>query len=192
MFKKIVYAFSLMAFLSSCDNSPKSEKENESSAQKTEIAKIHELSIEDFIFDAGTYTGKEIKITGTIAHVCSHGGKRMFIMGENPDQRIEVTPNEDMAVFEPSWEGTDIVINGLVSELRVDEAYLQQWEAEAKTSETESEKQIHTGEPGHEHHEGDVDQTILKIENFRKQIEESGKDHISFYSIVCNNFELIK
>ncbi len=190
MFKRLFFALTIVAMATACNNTQSNKKQSETPEQNQEVVQIAEIGIDDFIFDAGKYAGKDIKIKGTIVHVCSHGGKRLFLMGEDPEQRIEVTPAEGMTVFDKEWEGSDVEITGVVSELRVDEQYLQDWETQVRANEGEPEKEIHTGEEGHEHHEGDLDHTIQKIEGLRKQIAESGNDHLSFYSIICNEYKL--
>ena len=133
---------------------------------------------------------KEITIEGTVAHTCKHGGKRMFIIGTNPDFRVKVTAGDKISKFDASLEGSDVIVKGIVKEKRVDENYLNKWESDVKAEIPESENKIHSGEPGHEHHSDNHD--LKKIAAYRKQLKESKKSHISFFSIECTSYEVKK
>ncbi|MDZ7742814.1 MAG: hypothetical protein U5Q03_14005 [Bacteroidota bacterium] len=105
-----------------------------------------------------------------------------------------------MESFNTDLVGSNVAVEGYIEELRIDEAYLTEWENELmmQAQEGEMEEGEHDG-GGHEgsqmgemadqgrHVEG-MDQ----IENYRKQIKESGTDHLSFYSIVCTNYKTKK
>lgn len=160
------------------------------SAQKSDAVK---LTVNDFESKAPEIVGKNIEISGTVVHVCKHGGKRLFLMGNDSAFRVEVTTGEKLAAFNPEMEGSEITINGIVSELRIDEAYLTQWENEVRagTGNEEGELKIHEGEEGHEHNEGAEGQ-FAQIQSFRERIKASGSDHLSIYSIVADSFKVLE
>ena len=92
-------------------------------------------------------------------------------------------------------EGSDITVKGVVSELKIDNAYLDQKEAEVKKGGEHLE--MHDG---HGHGEGEneaeeehsaeeeKEKSLKNIQNMRDKIEKSEKDHLSFYSIECVEF----
>ncbi|RKX23034.1 MAG: hypothetical protein DRP45_10915, partial [Candidatus Zixiibacteriota bacterium] len=114
-------------------------------------------------------------------------------------------------------EGSDVRVEGIVQVLKVDEAYLDNWEKET-TSEEEtiveegavtekevlcaadksakgSEKDVEEehAEEGHaedvdDHHSGALDQ----IQSLRQTLAESGDDHLAFYSLECQSFEVLE
>ena len=72
-------------------------------------------------------------------------------------------------------------------------AYLDEWEADVQ-KEIESSKNLHTGnhKKGKEkEEESETEESLNQIKNLRKMLEESGKDHLSFYSVKCVEYEVI-
>lgn len=182
MIKKVFLFAMIAAFFVSCNNT--GEQSQQASAE--EVAMI---TVQDFLTAPDNYVGKEIKIEGTTVHVCKHGGKRMFIIGEDPDERIQVKAGDEIPSFAVELEGSDVLIAGMVDELRIDEPYLTEWENELKADNPESELKIHKGEEGHEHDEGDPEAEMKQIADYRAQLAESGKDHLSFYSIIAKDYQ---
>lgn len=157
-------------------------------AQQAETQKA--LTVSELLTQAPELVGKEVTFEGTVDHVCKHGGKRMFLVGTTAEERIKVTLGEGELVFKPEMEGSDVVVKGIVEELKIDKAYLDQWESEVMAeTEGEAASKVHMGEAGHEANEGNKNDDLEKIANFRTQIQDSGKDHISFYSVNCLSYE---
>ena len=189
--KKILLSIAVIAlFLTSCENVQKPKDEN---VNKKEVVvdKITEININDFDSIVGDFVGEKIQFSGVVEHICQHGGQRMFIVSPDSDARIKVTTDEDMAAFPSSLEGSNVVIVGVVDEFRIDEDYLKEWEEETMSAvgdevEVEVEEGLHTS-----HGEGhkDADGTMERIKNFRTQLQESGQDHISFYSVICKEYK---
>lgn len=147
------------------------------------------LAVADFEQKAPGLVGREVTLSGLVTHTCKHGGKRMFITGENPDISVKIEAGENIVRFDEALEGTEVVVHGIVKELRIDQAYLDEWEKETAQGAGE-EMKMHegegTGEEGHdEHHSTDLEQ----IENYRKQLAGSGKDHLTFYSVECMEYK---
>jgi hypothetical protein len=63
---------------------------------------------------AATNVGNEVEIKGMVVHVCKHGGKKMFIIGEDPEMRVKITASEKVNVFEPELEGSTVVVKGII------------------------------------------------------------------------------
>ncbi len=189
MFKNLFMVLILAIGLVACGTSTQ-KQENKNQEEVVLEANPVTVIVEDFDSVAGDLVGQEIEMTGTIVHVCQHGGKRMFIINEDPDMRVKITTNEDMAAFNTDLEGSDVVVRGIVEELRIDEDYLQNWESELQAEAGgDSEHKIHTGEEGHEHHEGDANHELEQINNLRQEIADSGTDHLSYYSVVCTEYK---
>ncbi len=178
---KKLFVFAALAIIFAACNTATSDQN-----QSTELAVI---TCEEFSTSPDKYVGQEVMIEGTAVHVCAHGGKRMFIIGEDPDERIKITTGDEIEAFDVEMEGSDVSIIGVVDELRVDEAYLASWENEILADTPESELKIHSGEEGHESHEDDKEAEFEQVNDLRAQLKESGKDHLSFYSIVATEYE---
>jgi hypothetical protein len=179
MIKKLLLFAFIGIVLASCNNQPK------------ETPKETTFDLSQFDSLAPQYVNKEVTILGTIDHVCKHGGKRMFLIGENPEDRVKINATDDNTSFKPEWEGSDVLVKGIIEELRIDAAYLDQWESEVMAeTQGEAASKVHMGEAGHEKTEGTVDGDMERINDFRKQIKESGTDHVSFYSVNCISYEI--
>jgi hypothetical protein len=178
--------FFISALFVSCVNQTQ-KAENESD----EVATLTELHVDDFDIIAADLVGKEIVLTGTVNHVCEHGGKKMFLVEEGSEASVKITPNESMAAFNTNLVGSVIKVEGIVEELIIDEEYLMKWESELMSSNTE-------GGDGHGLGKGeaaDMGEHVAAAEsiaNYRKQIAENEKGYLAFYSIVCKNYEMIK
>jgi hypothetical protein len=188
MIKKI-FLFAITAiFFASCNNAPK-EQAAEGDGMATDQTEIIMVSPDEFNANPDAFVNKNVVIEGTAVHICKHGGKRMFIIGTDPENRIQIKAGDAIASFDETLEGSDVVINGVVDELRIDEAYLTQWENELKADNPESELKIHRGEEGHEHDEGDPNAEYEQIDDYRAQLAELNVDHLSFYSIIANEYK---
>jgi len=181
------------------------------------------LNINDFDKVAGEYVGKAVQIEGTVKHVCQHGGRRMFVFNDNPAVNVKVTAPDSIPAFDVNLVDGAVIITGIVEELRIDEAYLAEWEAELKalepevvvvdslSAETTTEvattgtptveatatpdttvvaevaptEEVRTSEKSDALDRGDHIDSKEMIASYRKQIAESGSDHISLYSISC-------
>lgn len=139
------------------------------------------ISFDQFKVDPEQYVDKYVKIEGTCVHTCKHGGKKMHMVGADPDYTVKVLASETVPMFDKELEGSKVTVEGYVRAQRIDKAYLNNWESELKQ---DIEKQKESGEVNEEHHE-----SMMQIANMRKELEESGKEQISYYSIECSKFE---
>ena len=185
--KKNLLFLLVIVVLASCNS-----QEQKSNTSTTEDA-VAELSINALLSDAESYVGKPVKISGTVDHVCRHGGKKMFIFGDSPDDRIKITPGQKMNSFEIEMEGNDVVVVGVLQELRVDEDYIANLENDLVVEKHE------TGDgKGHEENkeasgeEGTADAQKQQIEQLKGQLSACGEDHLSFYSVECSKLEEAK
>lgn len=178
MLKKVFGVFVIFAFLYSCGTN---QKEAENSTEK--------ITVENLMASIDNYIDKDLIVSGTVSHVCAHGGKRLFLIGENPDIAIKVIPNDEIGVFTKDIEGSLINIYGKVKELRIDDAYITDMEKEMSAG-VESEA-AHDGNHSGTETEGGIDSTqIQKIAEMRQQVAESGKGYISQYWIEATKFEV--
>lgn len=72
------------------------------------------ITPENFQDFATNNVGKEVEIKGMVVHVCQHGGKKMFIIGEDPDKRVKIDASEKVSVFKPELEGSTVLVQGTI------------------------------------------------------------------------------
>jgi hypothetical protein len=188
MTKHFLFSLAIIVFLiTGCFNQADNDNGTDSEAPAEEVTLATLLS------ETGNFVDKPVKVSGTVDHVCKHGGKKMFIFGKNPDDRIKITTGEKMSSFDPALEGSDVFVSGIVREMRVDEDYLMNWEMELTANKNEKKKHMEVGSGEGKHEPGESEENsaadeMNQISSMRKQLEDSGKDHLSFYSIECIEF----
>lgn len=170
--KKVFLSISMIALFVSCGNNP--QKTTESEANETTSIEKPMLTLANFNAEAGNFVDKEIQIEGIVDHVCKHGGKRIFLVDDSGDVHVD---GEER--FDDALTGSDVIITGIVKELRVDEAYCLQME----------------GDQIQKHKEGiDSDdmfnQKKKQIEQYRDSMKSAGVDHLSFYTVEYISHEI--
>ncbi len=175
--RKFVYVF-LIPVLFACNQSGKTTTEEAVVADEDVV-----LTLPEFFEKIDNSVDSEIKITGLVDHVCKETGQRMFIV--DGDKRLKVTTGDDISEFEIALEGKDVIVNGVVEEERIDDAYLDEWEAQLSKGEEDHDTGIHDG-----NHADEEDATLAKINNYREQVKNSEKGYLSIYSVKATSFEV--
>ena len=188
----------LLIILTACENiTQNTESQNK---EQVDVEEIVFINLKDFDTKAADFVGKKVKLTGTIDHVCKHGGKKMFIVSEDSENRVKIVTGENMAAFNTELEGESLAVIGIIDELRIDEEYLREWEEEIKDNigDEEENKAMHAGEKKGEPHDDDADHQeedksneMNQINNMRQQLADSEKDYLSFFSVVCVEYEVV-
>lgn len=83
-----------------------------------EIAQVKPAEFPD---KAETYMGQKIQIEGLVVHVCKHGGKKMFIVGEDPEVRVKIDASDEVTVFDTELEGSTVMVQGIVQPMDEEE-----------------------------------------------------------------------
>ena len=162
---------------------------------------VSDVTVEALLADATPFVEKPVAVKGTVVHVCRHGGQRLFIVGENGEERFRITVGENISEFDVELEGSVIEVNGIVRELIIDETYLAEWEAEVTEGAKHDRGEGHEGGVGHgeSHGEDAAEQDageqqasqLKRIQEVRDEIAASGKDHLSDYWIETIDFRVI-
>lgn len=192
--KKYVVALIAMVFvLSACENQQK--KEAASEEEVVLIEEIVPISLSDFDVRAEELVGKQVMLTGTVDHVCKHGGQRMFVIETGSEGRVKVTPDENIAAFKTDLEGQSVKLIGIVEEQRIDEEYLKEWEEEVMAGVDMGDDKGEGSHLGGDTEKGgsdaDMEEELEKINNLRQEIAESEKGYLAFYSVLCTEYEVV-
>ncbi len=192
--KKYVVALIAMVFvLSACENQQK--KEAASEEEVVLIEEIVPISLSDFDVRAEELVGKQVMLTGTVDHVCKHGGQRMFVIETGSEGRVKVTPDENIAAFKTDLEGQSVKLIGIVEEQRIDEEYLKEWEEEVMAGTDMGDDKGEGSHLGGDTEKGgsdaDMEEELEKINNLRQEIAESEKGYLAFYSVLCTEYEVV-
>jgi hypothetical protein len=148
------------------------------------------ITVATFDTSAHNYVDRPVWIEGTVTHTCKHGGKRMFLADGNDSLLVEVTTGPDIVMFDEALIGSRLKVLGILKELRIDDKYLNEWEAELKQPVENHDAGVHTGEKGHEDQPADA--KFEQINNYRQQLKDLNTDHLSFYSVEAISFTEVK
>jgi hypothetical protein len=113
MIRRIFSLMIIAAIVSSCGNTGKkdvsSNSESSGNAAKIEFASLVE--------NPDNYVGKNIVVEGKVVHVCTETGKKMFIVGENPDVRLYIAAGENISKFPMDLLGSEVVVEGTITKV---------------------------------------------------------------------------
>lgn len=177
--------FSILWF-TSCNSDKKNSEEE-----------IATYSVDELLAEAEGLVEKTVIIEGLCTHTCSHGAKKLFLMGSEDTKTIRVEASEKIGAFSTESVNSMVSVKGKVMEERIDEAYLVKWETsiEEQTAEEHGEE----GAAGCEteklaQNEAPAETEQERIENFRQRIAEekakTGKPYLSFYYIEAESYEI--
>ncbi len=113
--KKLFSIIFIAALFVACGNNDGDKAKINKKGDKTEA--IAQLKFDNFRDNAADYLDKEIKVSGSVVHVCEHSGKKMFIVGTNPDTRLKITAGDEIGKFPMELLGSDIVVHGVLKEV---------------------------------------------------------------------------
>ena len=157
----------------------KTENAGEQSAQIDENV----MTVSQLLDAPEDFVDQQVKLSGTVTHICKHAGKRLHLTDVEVDVNIRVEAGEAIGGFDRDLEGSDIVMTGFLREERIDEAYLIEWEEEVREE---------IKEKGEDDPDGHVEpQGFEAINNTREELEASGKEYLSRWSIDGESFEII-
>ena len=164
-------------------------------AQDAEEAVVA-MSIDDVMAKAADLVEQTVVIEGVCTHTCSHGAKKMFLVGSDDTKTLRIEAGE-LGAFDTKVVNNVVTVKGTLKEERIDEAYLQDWEARVK-NQTEEKHGNEEGEGGcdtEKNARGETaDTTEGRIADFRAKIaaekEATGKEYLSFYHVVAESYEI--
>ena len=154
------------------------------------------MSIDEVMAKAADLVEQTVVIEGVCTHTCSHGAKKMFLVGSDDSKTLRIEAGE-LGAFDTKVINNMVTVKGILKEERIDEAYLQDWEARLK-AQTEEKHGNGEGEGGcttEKNARGETANTTEgRIADFRAKIavekEATGKEYLSFYHVVANSYEI--
>jgi RecJ-like exonuclease len=110
MIKRIFSFVVIAAIISSCGNSGSKEASSKA-AESTGPVKVEFASL---AANPAEYVGKNVIVEGKVVHVCTESGKKLFIVGENPDITLYIAAGENMPKFPMELLGTTVSVEGSI------------------------------------------------------------------------------
>ena len=154
------------------------------------------MSIDEVMEKAADLVEQTVVIEGVCTHTCSHGAKKMFLVGSDDSKTLRIEAGE-LGAFDTKVVNNVVTVKGIIKEERIDEAYLQDWEARLK-AQTEEKHGNGDGEGGcdtEKNARGETANTTEgRIADFRAKIaaekEATGKEYLAFYHVVAKSYEI--
>jgi hypothetical protein len=119
--KKKMKKIALFMFLSFILFSANNLLAQDLTAKASVSSEVLAVTPEKFQEIAANNVGKEVEIQGMVVHVCKHGGKKLFIVGEDPEKRVKITTSDKVSVFQPELEGSTIMVKGIIEPIADEE-----------------------------------------------------------------------
>ena len=187
--RKILLLILATVLIAACGKTDNNKHETTDETQLK--SQVVEINLAEFKTKAPELVGKEIAFTGLVDHTCKHSGKRMFLVDKNSDATLKVEAGKNFSRFDEKLTGNMVKVIGLVKEKKVDMDYLNKWEKDI-LNKIESNKNLHLGthENG-EKQEDEAQETLNKIKELKKKLQNSGKEYLSFYSVECVSYKVI-
>ncbi len=112
--KRLIILFVIASFIvASCGNNGKKEVSSKSEA----AGKSEKVEFAALVANPDNYIGKSIIVDGKVVHVCTETGKKMFIVGENPDIRLYVDAGENISKFPMELLGSEVTVEGMITKV---------------------------------------------------------------------------
>ena len=127
MIKRFLSIVVVATILTSCGNSGSKQEKSKDPAGTDTTATVEFASL---IETPDDFLNKEISIDGQVVHVCKHTGKKMFIVGENPDIRLFISAGEEVPLFEQELLGSEITVSGFLTKVEAGEKEMGMGEGE--------------------------------------------------------------
>ena len=179
--------FAACFMMVSCGNA---KKQSQSAEQVSTVA----MGIDEVMAKAADLVEQSVTIEGVCTHTCSHGAKKMFLVGSDDSKTLRIEAGE-LGAFDTKVVNQVVTVKGILKEERIDEAYLVDWENRLKA---QTEEHHGNGEGGcdtEKNARGETANTAEgRIADFRTKIAAekaaTGKEYLSFYHVVAESYEI--
>lgn len=169
---------------------------NKSKAQtSTEEVNPAALEVDQVLADPDSLVGDTIKVEGVCAHICKHGGGKIFLMGSDDTKTLRVEAGESIGSFPQETVNSIVRVTGVLVEDRIDEDYLAQWEAQIADQAKEAQGEGGCAADMKANAEAEANTVRERIANFRSRIaeraEREGKAYVSLYHMEGLSYEIL-
>ena len=169
---------------------------NKSKAQtSTEEVAPATLEVDQVLADPDSLVGDTIKVEGVCAHICKHGGGKIFLMGSDDTKTLRVEAGESIGSFPQETVNSIVRVTGVLVEDRIDEDYLAQWEAQIADQAKEAQGEGGCAADMKANAEAEANTVRERIANFRSRIaertEREGKAYVSLYHMEGLSYEIL-
>lgn len=189
---KFIMMASMAAFALTFTACSGNQKQSGTETAETQTSAV--LTIDDLLAHADSLVGQQVTFQGVCTHTCKHGATKMFMMGSDDTKTIRVEAGE-LGSFDTKCVNSMVEVTGKLVEQRVDEAYLQKWEAQLKSQTAKVHGDGEAGCDSEKKARGETGNTPEeRIADFRAKIAQrkadTGKDYLSFYYVEAQSYAI--
>ena len=164
--------------------------------KKSDIKPVATVEVDALLLGATEYVDKVIEVEGICTHICQHGARKIFLMGSDETKSIRIESG-NLGAFDQKCQNSIVKVIGTLCEERIDEAYLQNWEAAVAANTAEEHGDGESGCETEKKARGETGSTTTeRIADFRAKIAArkaaEGKEYLSFYYVVAQAYEVLK
>ncbi|MGM9775193.1 MAG: hypothetical protein ACI3ZG_00240 [Candidatus Coprenecus sp.] len=190
--KLMILLVAATMFVACGDNNSKKAADN--AAEATEATTS--MEIDAVLTEAEALTDQQIVLEGICTHICKHGGTKIFMMGSDDTKTLRIEAAK-LGSFDQKCVNSIVKVNGILREERVDEAYLQRWEAAVAAQTAKQHGEVETGCDSEKAARGETGNTVAeRIADFRTKIAARkaavGKEYLSFYYVEALSYEIVE
>ena len=163
----------------------------------TEVAQnTTSMEIDAVLAGAEDLNDQTIVLEGICTHICKHGGTKIFMMGSDDTKTLRIEAAK-LGSFDQKCVNSIVRVKGILRENRVDEAYLQSWEAAVAAQTAKQHGEDETGCDSEKAARGETGNTVAeRIADFREKIAArkaaEGKEYLSFYYVEALSYEIVE
>ena len=187
---KLMMVAAMMAacfMMVSCGNA---KKQSQPAEQVATVA----MSIDEVMAKAADLVDQTVTIEGVCTHTCSHGAKKMFLVGSDDSKTLRIEAG-GLGAFDTKVVNNNVTVKGILKEERIDDAYLVDWENRVKANTQEHHGDGEGGCDTEKNARGETANTEEgRIADFRAKIAAekaaTGKEYLSFYHVVAESYEI--
>lgn len=181
--------------MAACGGKSTKSAERDRADAATEVAAV--VDVDMLLSDSEELVGQQVAVDGICTHICTHGGRKMFLMGSDDSKTIRIEAAE-LGSFDQKCMNSIVKVTGTLREERIDEAYLKRWEEQVASN--TAEEHGDEGEGGcstEKAARGETGNTVeQRIADFRTKIAArkaaEGKEYLSFYYVEAQHYEIVE
>lgn len=181
--------------MAACGGKSTKSAERDRADAATEVAAV--VDVDMLLSDSEELVGRQVAVDGICTHICTHGARKMFLMGSDDSKTIRIEAAE-LGSFDQKCMNSIVKVTGTLREERIDEAYLKRWEEQVASN--TAEEHGDEGEGGcstEKAARGETGNTVeQRIADFRTKIAArkaaEGKEYLSFYYVEAQHYEIVE
>lgn len=191
--KQMILGLAVAAFAIAGTSCGGNKQKSNDAAQAEQAAA---MDVDSLLANAEALTGQEVTVEAICTHACKHGATKIFLMGSDDTKTVRVEACE-LGAFDTKCVNSIVRVKGIMKEDRIDEAYLQTWEAQLKDAAAKKHGEGEAGCETEKKARGESANTPEdRIAAFRAKIAarqaEEGKAYLSFYHVDAISYEIVE